>query len=236
MEIINTALSNAHETITKTRVVCNRQQLCRLDREPKPKFYEISPECIANSIAPAMHDVDAIIISDYAKGTISTESVRAIQTIAQDGIFMAMDPKPRSLISYSGMSVMTPNRPESLKLAGIECDETDTFPAEDVFRNIYEKFSPAHLVVTLGAGGMLISGDGGLTTGEHIPTVAREVFDVTGAGDTVIAALTLASVAGASLEDAARFANTAAGFVVGKMGSATATPDDIRNYATGCNK
>ena len=228
VEILAGAFSAKHETIVKTRVICRRQQLCRLDHEPNPEAFALSQYEIQEIIAPALMDVDAVIISDYGKGVVTTESICAIQAVAPKGMYIALDPKPRSGISYHGFSVMTPNRAEALKLAGID-DDPAIFPAEAVFRQIRERFAPEQLVVTMGADGMLIGGKG--LVEEHIPTVAREVFDVSGAGDTVIAALTLAAAAGVSLGNSARFANTAAGFVVGKVGTATATPDDIRRYA-----
>ena len=228
VNILDGAISPKHETIVKTRVICRRQQLCRLDHEASPEAFAMTQRILDEVLAPALKHTDAVIISDYGKGVITTESIRAIQAAAPAGLFIALDPKPRTAIHHSGVSVITPNRAEALKMAGIDDDSTP-FPAAEVFRRIREKFAPAHLVVTLGADGMLINIDG--ETAEHIPTVAREVFDVSGAGDTVIAALTLAAAAGISLSNAARFANTAAGFVVGKLGTATATPDDLRRYA-----
>lgn len=112
---------------------------------------------------------------------------------------------------------MTPNRAEALELADIEAGPHDPFPAEAVCRAIWERHRPKHLVVTLGAEGMLLSAGGRVL--KTIPTVAREVFDVSGAGDTVIATLTAALAAGANLEEAAHLANTAAGVVVGHFGT-----------------
>ena len=228
VRILEGAVSARHETIVKTRIVCRRQQLCRMDREAVPERFALAPAVVRERLAPALREVDAVILSDYGKGLVTTESVRAIQEAAPPGLFIAMDPKPRAGMAYSGLSVMTPNRAEALKLAGLD-DESGAFPAEAVFARIREAFRPEHLVVTMGADGMLVVENGFPV--EQIPTVAREVFDVSGAGDTVIAALTLAAAAGVSLGDAAKFANTAAGFVVGKVGTATATPDDIRRYA-----
>lgn len=233
VEILPGVISSAHETIVKTRIICRRQQVCRLDREAAPETFALGLHEITTTLAAAMKDADAVIISDYGKGVVTTESVKAIQQAAPAKLFIALDPKPRAGIQYHHLSVMTPNRAEALKLAGIE-EDTGGFPAEEVFRRIREKFAPEHLVVTMGSDGMLISPNG--QPAEQIPTVAREVFDVSGAGDTVIAALTLASAAGVSLYDAARFANTAAGFVVGKLGTATATPEDIRRYAAEASK
>ncbi|MBO7223984.1 MAG: bifunctional hydroxymethylpyrimidine kinase/phosphomethylpyrimidine kinase, partial [Kiritimatiellae bacterium] len=185
---------------------------------------------IATKLAPAIKEADAIILSDYAKGIITTETIKQIQSIARPETIIALDPKPRPSISYTGLSVMTPNRSEAYKLAGINEDEITDFPAELVCKRIYEKYSPKSLIITLGADGMLLSENGEVVS--KVPTYAREVFDVSGAGDTVIAALSVALATGASMLDAIHFANTAAGFVVGKLGTATATPEDIIAYAS----
>ncbi len=225
-------VSPAHATVVKTRIVCRRQQLCRLDYESPPDAYALDADRINTILAPAMRDADAIIVSDYGKGVVTTASIQAIQRAAPEGLFIALDPKPRAGIAYHGLSVMTPNRAEALRLADLE--DAPRFPAEAVIERIRARFHPDHLVITMGSDGMLVSSQGHLH--EPIPTVAREVFDVSGAGDTVIAALTLATAGGASLFDAARFANTAAGFVVGKIGTACATPEDLLHYAEECRK
>lgn len=228
VEILPSAISPKHRTVVKTRIICRRQQLCRLDHEADPAAFVLTEKTILEAIVPAMQHADAIILSDYGKGMITTESLRAIQTTAPEKIFIALDPKPRAGIEYCGLSVITPNRDEALRLAGID-DAPEAFPADAVIKRIRAKFSPAHIVITMGAAGMFVSPEG--QTPEQIPTVAREVFDVSGAGDTVIAALTLAAAAGVSLFDAARFANIAAGYVVGKIGTATATPEALLRYA-----
>ena len=228
VRVLEGAVSANHETIVKTRIVCRRQQLCRLDREESPDRFALDAATVRDLLAPALREADAAILSDYGKGLVTTASIRAIQEAAPPGLFIALDPKPRAGIAYAGLSVMTPNRAEALRLAGLD-EEPGPFPSETVFARIRETFRPEHLVVTMGADGMLI-GENGRPV-EQIPTVAREVFDVSGAGDTVIAALTLAAAAGVPLGDAAKFANLAAGFVVGKLGTATATPEDIRRYA-----
>jgi D-beta-D-heptose 7-phosphate kinase/D-beta-D-heptose 1-phosphate adenosyltransferase len=214
-------------TIVKTRVVCRNQQLCRLDREADPAALAMGPALIQERIAPLLHNVDAVVLSDYAKGVLTTESIAAIQGLSPRPKLIALDPKPRRTVAYSGLDVMTPNRSEALQLAGIE-EDGHKFPAMEVCTRIHERYRPKQLVVTLGGEGMLLS-EGGKVL-EHIPTVAREVFDVSGAGDTVIAALTMALAAGLTLSQAARFANTAAGVVVGKLGTATATPEELLAY------
>lgn len=226
------AVSPAVPTIVKTRVVCRRQQICRLDQEAEPAAYALS-DADFEALAPAAAGADAILLSDYAKGLLSTGSIRSILALPGRAKIVALDPKPRPGVDYSGVSLMTPNRTEALRLAGLD-DAPGPFPAEAVCAAIHARFAPEHLVVTLGPDGMLLS-EGGRPL-ERIPTFAREVFDVSGAGDTVVAALTLALAAGFPLADAARFANTAAGVVVGKLGTATATPDELRAYADSVKK
>lgn len=211
-------------TIVKTRVVCRRQQVCRLDSEAEPAAYAVSDAEIGRFLAPAAASSDAILLSDYAKGLLDARAIRAVLALPCRPSVVTLDPKPRTGVDYSGVSLMTPNRAEALRLAGMD-DAPGAFPAEAVCAAIHAKFAPEHLVVTLGPDGMLLS-EGGRPI-ETIPTFAREVFDVSGAGDTVIAALTAALGAGVTLADAARFANTAAGVVVGKLGTAVATPEEI---------
>ena len=227
--LLDGCVSDERRTILKTRIICRRQQLCRLDTEAAPFEFALFENDIAELISPTLSGFDAVIISDYGKGMIDSRSAAALRAAISAGMFTALDPKPRVGISYPGFSVMTPNLPEAYALAGLSADTGADY--DTVFRKIKELCAPENLVITMGAHGMFVGA--GDTSPERIPTVAREVFDVSGAGDTVIAALTLASAAGIPLGDAARFANTVAGFVVGKIGTATATPDDIRSYAAG---
>ena len=222
------AISPTIPTIVKTRVVCRRQQVCRLDREAEASVYGVTDADLRDVLAPAVAKADAILLSDYAKGLLTTETIRGVLALPGRPPIVTLDPKPRTGIDYAGVTLMTPNRAEALRLAGID-DAPGPFPAEAVCAAIHARFAPKHLVITLGPDGMLLS-EGGRPL-ERIPTFAREVFDVSGAGDTVIAALTLAIAAGFPLADAARFANTAAGVVVGKLGTATATPEEILRAA-----
>ncbi len=217
-------------TIVKSRVVVRQQQLCRLDRESVPEAYALHATPARAWIEEKLAGAAALIFSDYAKGALSTPLLRDLVPLAKKrGLFVALDPKPRRLLEARGLDLLTPNRAEALELAGFPNDPRLTPPSLDtVCARIHEKYAPRYLVVTLGSEGMLLSETGQPT--QRIPTYAREVFDVTGAGDTVIAALTLALAAGATLPDAAHFANTAAGVVVGKFGTATATPEEILNY------
>lgn len=212
-------------TIVKTRVMVRNQQLCRLDQEAPPRGYEINQEDI-QWIAEKSKEKDAVILSDYGKGIMNSELIQAIQTSKSDkGPIIAMDPKPRRHIDHQCLDLITPNRSEALELARMEIQPHDPFPAEEVCRRIYEKYQPRHLVITLGGEGMLLSQKGKIDF--TMPTTAREVFDVSGAGDTVVATLSLMMACGAEIEEAARIANLAAGIVVGKVGTATVSQEEL---------
>lgn len=212
-------------TIVKTRVMVRNQQLCRLDQEAVPKQYVPGPEDI-QWILERAGNADAVILSDYGKGFLGDPLIHALQSEdSPSRPILAMDPKPRRPLTHKGLDLITPNRAEALQLAKVEPEPHEPFPAEEVCRRIHGTYAPKHLVITLGGEGMLLSENGQVAL--RIPTMAREVFDVSGAGDTVVAALTLALSSDAPLEKAAKFANYAAGIVVGKVGTATVSPDEL---------
>lgn len=206
-------------TIVKTRVLVQRQQMCRIDREGLKDGYEISSEA---SIQKLISDLkpNAVVISDYAKGVITDSlliTVRdSVRALGQEA-FIAMDPKPRNEVDLSCADIITPNRAEALELAQMRETRGAIFDGTRVCRKIYQRFGIDRILVTLGADGMLLC-EGGRVTG-NIPAQAREVFDVSGAGDTVIAVLTAGMAIGMSFEEAAILANSAAGVVVGHLGT-----------------
>ena len=207
-------------TILKTRVIVRNQQLCRLDIEDDPQLYSVTPLVLEKI---NWESYNAVILSDYAKGVISqalvdriVECTNALKTI------VSVDPKPRNNIIYRGVDLLKPNYSEALEFAGIKAKKIDY---DMLCHMVMEKQQPKNLVITLGKNGMVINGEDGQIT--QIKSTAREVFDVSGAGDTSIAVLTAAYANGVSLEDAAKLANCAAGIVVGKMGTATATAEEI---------
>jgi D-beta-D-heptose 7-phosphate kinase/D-beta-D-heptose 1-phosphate adenosyltransferase len=210
-------------TIVKTRVMCRHQQLCRLDVERDPETYALAPEEWDRLLAPRLAAADAVILSDYGKGVITSELIRWVQAQIPAQTLLALAPKPRPALTFCHVPLVVPNRTEALGLAGL--GPAPGFPAAEVTARIFADHAPRMLVVTLGAEGMLVCLEKG--TAHRIPTAAREVFDVCGAGDTVLATLTAALAAGAKLEQAATLANLAAGVVVGKLGVATATPGEI---------
>lgn len=213
-------------TILKTRVIVRRQQLCRLDRESPQHGYHVDPDRIEVTFDKAVRKCDAIIFSDYAKGVLTDELIAKVSAMARaHRKLVAIDPKPRRRLRFFEPDLLTPNRQEALQLAGLEPEPHQPFPMAEACARIFAQYRPKHLVITLSEDGMLLSHRG--KAGRIIPTTAREVFDVSGAGDTSIAALTLGLAAGAVLEEAAQFANAAAGVVVGKLGTATVTPEEI---------
>ena len=227
--IATIATPGAGQTIVKTRVLVQRQQLCRLDRESPPSAYIVTADQAETLLAKAIRTHDAVIFSDYAKGVLSDALVARVTVLARAaGKLIALDPKPKHALAFHGLDLITPNKREALELAGIIPVPGAPFPAAAVCARLHEKFATKHLVITLGEDGMLLGTDGKIL--KTIPTAAREVYDVSGAGDTALAALVLALAAGSTLETAAHFANAAAGVVVGKLGTATVTPAELKAY------
>jgi D-beta-D-heptose 7-phosphate kinase/D-beta-D-heptose 1-phosphate adenosyltransferase len=219
----------AGATIVKTRVMVQHQQLCRLDRESPPAKYAVDPARVEKVLTQAIKDCDAVILSDYAKGLLTDALVDRVAALARKhGKFIALDPKPKHPLRFSGLDLITPNKREALQLSGIEPAPGAPFPASAVCARLDELYATRHVVVTLGEEGMLLSTGGRAL--KIIPTAAREIYDVSGAGDTALAALVSALTSGAGLEEAAHFANAAAGVVVAKLGTATVSPKELLDH------
>jgi D-beta-D-heptose 7-phosphate kinase/D-beta-D-heptose 1-phosphate adenosyltransferase len=216
-------------TIVKSRVIVRRQQLARLDREGPRAEYAFVEAVRQEGFREALQSADAVILSDYAKGVLSDEVIHVIREMrGKAGSFvLAMDPKPKRCLDISGMDLMTPNWQEALQLAKLDEEGQEAPMPEDVAKRICDTYNPAKLVITLGSEGMLLCENGNICG--QLPTVAREVFDVSGAGDTVIATLTAAIAAGYPLVEAAAYANFAAGIVVGHFGTAPISHTDLLN-------
>jgi rfaE bifunctional protein kinase chain/domain len=204
-----------------------RQQLCRIDVEDGPASYGLEHPKSMEAVLAAVTEARAVILSDYAKGALTQSLVDTVAGIAvRAGTVLAWDPKPRNPIIPRGVTVLTPNRLEAHQLAGLADPRPgDPFPALEIGRMLFERYQPRYLVVTLGADGMMLYEGPG--QGVHLPTMAREVFDVSGAGDTVVAVLAAGLAAGWSAVDAAIAANAAAGVVVGKVGTAAITSEEM---------
>jgi D-glycero-beta-D-manno-heptose-7-phosphate kinase len=220
-----------HHTTTKTRIVAQRQQITRLDRET---CGEIGPETVGqllDRLDVAMAGAGAVSVGDYGKGVVSTELLQAVKDRCHArNRWLSLDPKPVHHRDLTGLSLLTPNRKEAFELAGIPDPARHTDPLQDealrqVVDTLMTRWNPRFLLITLGELGMLLCQPGAEPF--HVPTVAREVFDVSGAGDTVIASFTLAVAAGATPMEAAIVSNHAAGVVVGKLGTATASAAEL---------
>jgi D-beta-D-heptose 7-phosphate kinase/D-beta-D-heptose 1-phosphate adenosyltransferase len=178
---------------------------------------------LLDSIGKAVAGHDAVVVSDYKKGLVNSAVIKAVLRAARGGKFFAVDPKMGHFHIYKGVSLITPNLVETSHGAGIEI--TDEKSLKKAGAKLMRKLGLKAVLVTRGEQGMSLFREG---TVVHIPTLARKVFDVTGAGDTVIAAFTLAHASGASMEEAAVISNHAAGIVVGEVGTACATQERLR--------
>ncbi len=220
----------ARATSLKTRIVAHKQQLVRIDRETRDGLEGPLMNRLLEALKVQLKKADAVIICDYGKGVVTQHLLNEIKALCRArGIWLSLDPKPYHL-NLSGLSLITPNRKEAFELASLPDETRHSNPFKDenlmmVAERLLRELRPAVLLITLGELGMLLCQRDQKPF--HIPTVAREVFDVSGAGDTVIASFTLAIAAGASPLEAAIISNHAAGIVVGKIGTATVAPDEL---------
>jgi rfaE bifunctional protein kinase chain/domain len=217
-------------TIIKTRVIGHQQQMLRIDREEAGPPEAMVLDELRNRLAAILPAAKALIVSDYAKGIISAAVMEVVrEQCAFHGLPWVVDPKPSHKAFYRGATLMTPNTKETSDLAGAPA-KTDAEVTE-AGRKLMAELGVQGLLVTRSEKGMaLFDADAGHAAPWMIPTEAREVFDVSGAGDTVIAAFTAAIGSGADWRDAAMLANAAAGVVVGKMGTATVNPGEILDH------
>jgi D-glycero-beta-D-manno-heptose-7-phosphate kinase len=218
-------------TSIKMRVIAHRQQVVRVDRETREYVDDEITGRLMTALENTLRNGDALILGDYAKGVVTQRLVDQARILCRRrGVWLSVDPKPTHQLNLSRVSLLTPNRKEAFELAGVPDSSRGAPPLKDeglmaVAEKLLTELQPAVLLITLGDQGMLLCQRE--QSPIHIPTVAQEVFDVSGAGDTVIASFTLAIVAGASPYEAAIFSNYAAGIVVGKLGTATVRPDEL---------
>ena len=223
--------SPARYTSIKTRIVAHQQQVVRIDRETRGDLDARSTAKLIARFKTNLATADAVIVGDYGKGVVTQSLLNEIKTLChQRGVWLSLDPKPVHRLNLSNLSLITPNRKEAFELAGLPDETKQENPFADknlmlVAEQLLRELRPALLLITLGELGMLLCQRGQKPI--HIPTVAQEVFDVSGAGDTVIASFTLAIAAGASPLEAATLSNHAAGIVVGKVGTATTMPEEL---------
>jgi rfaE bifunctional protein kinase chain/domain len=218
-------------TSIKTRIIAHQQQMARVDRESTAPLDRRTFQRLLAAVEETIYQADAVIVGDYGKGVVTQKLLDALKAICRErGVWLSLDPKPVNRLDLSGLSLITPNRKEAFELAGRQDGARAANPLEDkalmeVTHELLGRFQPAVLLITLGDQGMLLCRRGEQPF--YIPTMAREVFDVSGAGDTVIATFTLAIAGGASPLEAAMISNHAAGVVVGKFGTATLTQEEL---------
>src|SRR3990172_6342368 len=219
-------VEDGRPTSVKTRVIAHSQQVVRFDREKKEKVHLGTVKTIMDYVSEKINSFDSIIISDYAKGVISEELVEEVIALAKKKDKpIAVDPKVGHFDFYKYATIVTPNNDEASKASGIEIEnEASLLRAGEVLLN---KLGSDAVLITKGGHGMSLFENKGEIT--HIPTVAKEVYDVSGAGDTVIGTVALSMASGASLKEAAVISNFAAGIVVGKIGTATVTPKELKD-------
>jgi D-beta-D-heptose 7-phosphate kinase/D-beta-D-heptose 1-phosphate adenosyltransferase len=210
-------------TTTKTRVVARQQQVVRFDRE---RDDDLPDECAAElceHVRAAVAACDALVLEDYNKGVLVPSVIRtALEAAEAAGIPSVVDPKFRNFFAFRGATVFKPNAVE----LGTAMASPVRAGDDEWLENARTRTGARHLLLTLGEDGMALRSEGGSSF--RIPTQAREVYDVSGAGDTVTAFLAVALAAGATIEEAAVLANLAAGIEVGKPGVATVAPDELR--------
>lgn len=220
-------------TTEKTRIISDHQQVVRVDTERIEALETSHVDALVTALDTSLKagELDAIIIEDYDKGTVTESLLTRVTDLGQHyTIPVALDPHPGNLATAKGITVMTPNRGEAFAMSGIY-PKAPTLPVEDdtalqeVVEALQSTWLPEYLLITLGAEGMALFQQDELV--HHIPTQAREIFDVSGAGDTVIASFVLSLVAGATPDEAAAISNHAAGVVVAKVGTARVTTAEL---------
>jgi rfaE bifunctional protein kinase chain/domain len=213
-------------TTQKTRILARSQQLARVDEEDDADLIGADMQLILDAVRGAAAEADAIVLEDYNKGVLVPSVIRAaIEVGTARGIPIVVDPKFKNFFEYGGATIFKPNRRELEAALGaaMDVDHPDAVPAT------LQRLGVQHILLTLGDRGMaLFSGDGEIA---RVPTMAREVYDVVGAGDTVTAYLASMLAAGGAPSEAAVVANIAAGIEVGKLGAATVSADEVLEFA-----
>lgn len=227
----NIIIQNGRKTSKKSRVIASSQQVIRYDKESKNNIDDISVGQILDSLVDSISEFDIIILSDYGKGVLRSSLCQGIIELSKHhNIKVLVDPKGSDFSKYKGSYLLTPNKKEAVLATGIDIKDD-----ESLKKALLKLKSECDLGLSL----ITLSEDGIATYDEAVrvfPTVAKEVFDVTGAGDTVIASIAFALSAGKNIEETAHFANLAAGVVVGKIGSATVTIQEIEDYEASLHK
>lgn len=217
-------------TSIKSRVVAHNQQVVRFDRESRKRIASEAIHRILDFIKRIQGDIDAIIVADYGKGVISDLMMKGLRTLVWDSdIILGVDPKTGNFEYYKGVHVITPNHLEAGAYCGMDIEDEESLIRAG--RHMLESLEARSVLITQGKEGMTLFEQAEEVS--HIPAVARKVFDVTGAGDTVISTLCMGLAAGLDLKAASVIANYAAGIVVGELGTSTVTADELQKAVNG---
>lgn len=217
-------VEDGRPTTKKTRVVAHSQHVVRFDHESKGDISPQAQDIMLEYIKTHLKDTRVLVISDYAKGVVTRSLVKGVLELAmENNIRVVVDPKLKHFDYYTGATVITPNTTEASMASGINILDGESLCRAG--ETLLQQSGSTAVLITRGEHGMSLFERGGQVT--HIPAVAREVFDVTGAGDTVVSTLALSLATGATLRDASRLANYAAGIVVGIVGTATVKRDQL---------
>ncbi len=227
----NIVIQKDRKTSKKSRVIAVSQQVLRYDRESKEEIESSSVELILNSVLDSISSFEIVIFSDYGKGVLTQELCqRIIKLSNENGVRVLVDPKGSDFTKYRGAHLLTPNKKEAILATSIKIK--DELSLEKALVKLKKDCDLGISLITLSEDGIALYD----TEVKKFPTVAKEVFDVTGAGDTVIASIAFALGSGKNIDEAAQFSNLAAGIVVGKIGSATVTLDEIEEYEASLHK
>jgi D-beta-D-heptose 7-phosphate kinase/D-beta-D-heptose 1-phosphate adenosyltransferase len=211
-------------TIVKTRVIAGHQQVVRFDRESRNEIDEDCTARLLGFIRGIRNQVNAVIVSDYGKGVVSGDLMKGLRELLGGSVLIAVDPKPEHSEYYRGVDVITPNHHEAGAFCRLDIRDEDTLLQAGT--KMLQDLHCRSVLITQGRDGMTLFERGGEVS--HIPTVARKVFDVTGAGDTVIGTFCLGLASGMDLKSAAFISNMAAGIVVGEVGTSTVKAEDLK--------
>jgi len=227
----NIITQEGRKTSKKSRVIAVSQQVLRYDKESKEDITSSSVDKIIDSLENSINAYDIVVLSDYGKGVLTDDLCQKIIKLSnENSVKVLVDPKGSDFAKYMGAYLLTPNKKEAILATNIDIKDE---------QSLKEALLKLKQECNLGLSLITLSEDGIATYDDKLkifPTVAKEVFDVTGAGDTVIASIAFALSAGKSIEDTAAFSNLAAGVVVGKIGSATVTLDEIEEYEASLHK
>ena len=225
VDISGIAIEHDRPTSVKTRIIAHAQQVVRYDRETRISLKSEIIRDFLNLILEQKEDLSGIIVSDYGKGVVSRELMNGVKSVISDCDFpVTVDPNVKNFPLYKDVTIITPNHNQAGEIAGLEIVNEEDL--EKVGKNLLNNNRCRALLITRGKDGMTLFEEEGRVT--HIKSVAREVYDVTGAGDTVIATLTLGIAAGLDIKSAAYLSNLAAGIVVGEVGTSTAKINNLK--------